>query len=63
MVELPLPATPAVMVMLPLLVRVKLAPFPPGASQKSPQPAISGAAASNIHAHRPLFIAAPRTPS
>jgi hypothetical protein len=53
---------PGLTVMLPLLERVKLALFPPGASQKSPQPARSGAAASNNRAHLPIFIAAPRTP-
>jgi hypothetical protein len=57
MVEVPV--APWATVMLPLLVRLKLPLFPPGASQKSPQPAKSGATASNIHAHFPIFIAAP----
>jgi hypothetical protein len=51
---------PGLTVMLPLLVRVKLPLFPPGASQKSPQPARSVAAANNP-IQRPIFIAAPRT--
>jgi hypothetical protein len=53
------PVAPWATVMLPLLERAKL-PLPPsGACQKSPQPAINGAAASNIHAHLPIFITAP----
>jgi hypothetical protein len=55
------PVEPWATVMLPLLERVKLALFPPGACQKSPQPARSVAAANNP-AQRPIFIAAPRTP-
>ena len=61
MVEVPLPAAPALIVMLPLLERVKLL-LPPGACQKSPQPATSVAAANNP-AQRPIFIAAPFAPS
>jgi hypothetical protein len=45
--------------MLPLLLRVKLLLPLPGACQKSPQPARNGIAASNIHAHLPIFITAP----
>jgi hypothetical protein len=60
-VEVPVLAAVVLMVMLVgLLVRVKLAPFPPGACQKFPQPARSIAAANNP-AQRPIFIAAPRT--
>jgi hypothetical protein len=55
-----LPVAPGLTLMLPLFVRVKLVLLvPPGASQKSPQPARSGAAASNTRAHFPIFIAAP----
>jgi hypothetical protein len=54
---LPLVA-PAVTLMLPLLERVKLVPLP-GASQKPLHPASRGAAPSSIHAHIPIFIAAP----
>ena len=50
---------PALTVMLPLLVRVKLVLLLPfGACQKSPHPASSRAAANNP-AQRPIFIAAP----
>jgi len=59
MVEVPVPAAPALTLMLPLLLRVKLLLPPPGACQKSPQPARNGIAASNIHAHLPIFITAP----
>ncbi len=60
MVEVPV--APALTVMLAgLLERVKLEP-PPGACQKSPQPASSSAAANNP-AQRPIFIAAPYEPS
>jgi hypothetical protein len=46
--------------MLPLFVTVKLVLLLlPGACQKSPQPARSGAAASSNHAHFPILIAAP----
>jgi hypothetical protein len=34
-------------------------PPAPGACQKSPQPDKKGIAASNIHAHFPIFITAP----
>ena len=55
MVEVPVALWP--MVMLPLLERVKLALLlPPGASQKSPQPASSSAAAGNNRAHLPIFM-------
>ena len=58
---------PGLMLMLPLLVRVKLAPPLPGACQKSPQPVAkpsrSGIAANNSLAHRPGLIAAPCSPS
>jgi hypothetical protein len=50
---------PGLSVMLPLLDSVKLLPFPPGASQKSPQPASSSAAAGNNRAHLLILIAAP----
>jgi hypothetical protein len=53
------PVAPWATMMLPLLERVKLLLPPPGACQKSPQPAINGAAASNNHAHLPIFIATP----
>jgi len=56
MVEVPV--APGATVMFPLLERVKL--VLPGASQKPLQPASSGAAPSNTHAHFPIFIAAPR---
>ncbi|MGA2888503.1 MAG: hypothetical protein ABSE51_10660 [Terracidiphilus sp.] len=46
-------------VMLPLLERVKLVVPVLGFCQKSPQPAKSGAAASNNRVHFPIFIAAP----
>jgi hypothetical protein len=47
-------------VMLPLLERLKpVVVLVFGACQKSPQPATNGAAASNNHAHFPIFIAAP----
>jgi hypothetical protein len=62
MVELPV-APWATVILVGLPVSVKLALFPPGACQKSPQPAKSGATASNIHAHLPIFIAAPFAPS
>jgi hypothetical protein len=55
---------PGLTVMAPLLVSVKLV-LPLGACQKSPQPAkpaTNGAAASNNHAHFPIFIAAPLAP-
>ena len=52
------PVAPWATVMLPLLLRVKLL-LPPGACQKSPQPANNGTAASNNHAHLPIFITAP----
>jgi hypothetical protein len=58
MVELPV--APGLTLMLPLFVKVKLVLLlPPGASQKSPQPARSGAAASSNRAHFPILIAAP----
>jgi hypothetical protein len=66
MVEVPL--APGLTVMTPLLVKVKLLLPPPGACQKSPQPArrpadkqtVTGAAASiNRRAHLPILIAAP----
>jgi hypothetical protein len=58
MVDVPLAS--GATLMLPLFVMVKLELLlPPGASQKSPQPARSGAAASNNHAHFPILIAAP----
>src|ERR1035437_1235231 len=59
MVEEPVPAAPALTLMLPLLLRVKLELPPPGACQKSPQPANNGIANSNNPAHLPIFIAAP----
>jgi hypothetical protein len=62
MVEVPVPAAPALTLMLPLLLRVKLLLPLPGACQKSPQPATSGAAASNNRAHFPIFIATPPAP-
>jgi hypothetical protein len=52
------PVAPWATVMLPLLLRVKLL-LPPGACQKSPQPANNGAAASNNRAHFPIFIPTP----
>jgi hypothetical protein len=59
MVEEPL-AAPVPLVMAALLVRVKLfALLALGACQKSPQPTIRGAAASNSLAHLPILIAAP----
>jgi hypothetical protein len=58
MVEVPLPAAPEVMVMLPLLERVKLL-LPPGACQKSPHPVRSRTAAGNNNARFLIFIAAP----
>jgi hypothetical protein len=58
MVEVPV--APALTVMLVgLLERVKLLLPPFGASQKSPHPASSSAAANNP-AQRPMFMAAPR---
>jgi hypothetical protein len=57
MVEVPVPAVPELMRMLPLLLRVKLMLLE--SFQKSAQPATNGAAASNNHAHFPIFIAAP----
>jgi hypothetical protein len=60
MVEVPLLPALVVSVMVALLVSVKLlALLVFGASQKSPQPARNGAAASNNRAHFPIFIAAP----
>jgi hypothetical protein len=56
------PVAPWATVMLPLLVRVKLVLPLPGACQKSPHPAKSGAATNN-HAHLLIFIAAPFAPS
>jgi hypothetical protein len=57
MVEVPVP--PAVLtVMAPLLLSVKLVVLLLGACQKSPQP-VTNAAAANIPAQRPIFIAAP----
>jgi hypothetical protein len=57
MVDVPLAL--GLTLMLPLFVRLKLSLLElPGACQKSPQPAKSGAA-SNNHAHFPIFIAAP----
>jgi hypothetical protein len=54
---------PALTVMLPLLLRVKLVLLLSlGACQKSPQPASSIAAANNP-AQRPIFIAIPFAPS
>jgi hypothetical protein len=61
--EVPLPAAPALMVMLPLLERLKpVVLLLSGACQKSPQPARSVAAANNP-TQRPIFIAAPFAPS
>jgi hypothetical protein len=54
---LPLVA-PGVTLMLPLLESAKLV-VPLGASQKPLHPASRGAAPSKIHAHFPIFIAAP----
>jgi hypothetical protein len=64
MVEVLPEVAPGATLMLPLLVSVKLvAVLPPGACQKSPQPAIkptrSGAASSVSHAQFRVFIAAP----
>jgi hypothetical protein len=55
---------PGATVMAPLLLRVKLElPLPPpGACQKFPQPAKSGAAARKSLAHFPILIAAPQLP-
>jgi hypothetical protein len=60
MVEVPV--EPGLTLMLPLLESVKLLLLLPGACQKSPQPATSGAAASNNRAHFPIFIATPPAP-
>jgi hypothetical protein len=61
MVEVPV--EPGLTLMLPLLESVKLLLLVlPGACQKSPQPATSGAAASNNHDHFPIFIATPLAP-
>ena len=62
MVEVLLEVAPGLTVMLPLLLRVKLPP--PGACQKSPQPArkpaTTGATASNNkRADLPIFISTP----
>jgi hypothetical protein len=55
MVEVPV--EPGLTLMLPLLESVKLLLLLlPGACQKFPQPATSGAAASNNHDHFPIFI-------
>jgi hypothetical protein len=59
MVEVSPLVAPGATVMLPLLVRAKLVFVLSGSCQKSPQPARSGAAASNNHAYCPIFIAAP----
>jgi hypothetical protein len=56
-VDVPLLPALELTLMLALLESVKLL-FPPGACQKSPQPAKSIAAANNP-AQRPIFIAAP----
>jgi hypothetical protein len=62
MVDVPLlPALELTLMLVGLLERLKLL-FPPGACQKSPQPASSIAAANNP-AQRPIFIAAPFAPS
>jgi hypothetical protein len=55
------PVESGLTVMLPLLVRLKLALLlpPPGACQKFPHPARSGVAASSIFAHVPILIPAP----
>jgi hypothetical protein len=63
-VVLPLVA-PGATRMFPPFVSVKLVLPLLGACQKSPQPAkpaTNGAAASNNHAHFPIFIAAPLAP-
>jgi hypothetical protein len=52
---------PGLTLMAPLLAREKLV-LPLGACQKFPQPANSGAAASNTRAHVPILIAAPWPP-
>jgi hypothetical protein len=58
MIDVPLlPALELTVMLVGLLERLKLVP-PPGACQKSPQPARSVAAANNP-AHVPIFIAAP----
>jgi hypothetical protein len=63
MVEVLPVAAPGATVMLPLLARVKLVLPPPGACQKSPQPArkpaSTGAAANNNRADLPIFITTP----
>jgi hypothetical protein len=57
-----LPVEPEVMGLVVVLVRAKPAFVFAGACQKSPQPATSGAAASNNRTHPPTFIATPRAP-
>jgi hypothetical protein len=64
MVEVLPEVAPGLTEMLPLLLRLKsVLPLPPpGACQKSPHPARSGAAANNSLAHVPIFISAPSLP-
>ena len=57
MVEVPV--EPGATVIEPLLLRAKLV-LELGACQKFPQPLTKGTAASNNHAHFPIFISAPR---
>jgi hypothetical protein len=55
---------PGLTLMLPLLERLKpVVLLLLGASQKSPQPAISSAVTGKIRAQFPIFIAAPFAPS